>query len=143
MTKHTLPRTGKSPVAFDGDLIAETKSPLYRRHLADPHEKANWFEIAVYKTVGGSYVAHVAYRWAGKLFREVNRDHVEVSQTVGYLLDLLAAFDSTRCVGGFPQGREFAEKQRKLLETVAEDWRLAIEDIGQKLLAQGAPEILE
>ncbi len=143
MPQFTLNRTGKPPLSFEGELIAEGKSPSHRRHLANSEAKAHWFEITVYRTTGGLLVGHIAYRWAGELFREIDQDVTHVESDIPKLMAEMGKFDATACVGGFPHGSEFKSKQEKLMRAVAEDYKLLTTSIGQSLLSQAQPEVLK
>jgi hypothetical protein len=63
MAEHKLERTGLVPVIFAGELIAEADG---RNHAGQ--ERNRWYEIAVYRTQGATFVVQVVYRtiWQGE-----------------------------------------------------------------------------
>ena len=84
MTDYTLPRTGDSPLTFRGDLIAEADSQARQ----GPAE-TRWYELAVYRTAGGSYVVAVGFRsrWQGEQGRNTARVFATPAEVRAYLRD--------------------------------------------------------
>jgi hypothetical protein len=122
-------------------LIAEAKSPAFFRHQIDREAKCHWFEVEVYRTTGDCIIAHIGYRWAGSLFREVSQDHV-FHGSQSDVTAWIRGFDHAGCIGGFPEGKEFLKKQHKLIASVTEDYGLLVDVIEQKLLDLAEPEVL-
>lgn len=84
VTDYTLPRTGDSPLTFRGDLIAEADSQARQ----GPAE-SRWYEIALYRTAGGSYVVAVGFRsrWQGEQDRNTARVFATPAEVRAYLRD--------------------------------------------------------
>lgn len=132
-TEFTLPRTGQSSLAFTGELIAEAKSPAYRRHQNNPSSRAHWFEASVYRTKSGKFVLSVAYRWAGNLSREENMDFAWAFTDTQAVYDKMSIFEAADCVRGYPVGDYWENKQQSLLESIQEDFDTLSELITTKV----------
>jgi len=145
MQEYTLARTGERPLEFTGTLLVEEKSPAYRRHENRKSEKTrcHWFEVAIYRTKGGKFVLRTAYRFSGPANREEPQDFVQVYTSETEMLDDLNAFDPTRCVGGFPEGEHWEEKQRTLMESIEHDYTLLVEKVETKFKEKSGPERIE
>jgi hypothetical protein len=81
-TKHTLPRTGNTPLSFDGTL-------LFRGH-----EPADKYNLSVYRTEQGSYVAAVQIATPDALVH-----HVMTSAPLRQFVELLRYYDPDRILG--------------------------------------------
>ena len=63
MEKHTIKRTGLPPIVFTGEQITSASNQY------GPNGHRNrWYEIEIYRTKGGRYVASVNYytQWQGE-----------------------------------------------------------------------------
>jgi chromosome condensin MukBEF MukE localization factor len=106
-----------------------------------PGVKAHWFECNVYETEGKRFVVHLAYRWAGRIYRETNQDYVDDFATLQEISGHLDTFVARDCVVGFPEGDYWAEKQAALLAQVDSDFDALAEEVESGLLAlYAAPE---
>lgn len=141
MKEYTLPRTGQSDIIFTGELLAEAKSPAYRRSVDQPTTKNHWFECDVYRTKGGKLIVHLKYRWSGKLYRESHYDDVTVVERNPAAV--LLGVDPSDYVTGYPEGEYWAEKQQNLLTSIREDYDLLVEAITNQLMKHAEPERVE
>jgi len=133
MDKIKLTRTGKTPLEFSGEQIAEASTKW-----AAGKEQNRWHEITVYRTKGGKYVAHVEYctQWQGELGHS-EAEPVDSLEAVAYFLqDYIPAAH----VQGFPDRDEFRERQANLLNWLQRRWDDAVGEILAKL---GATETVE
>lgn len=132
MERYTLERTGDRPLVVEGDRIAEESS-----RSPKGWGRARWHEIAVYRTGAGRYVAHVVYRtqWEG----EVEYAEAIVCDSAAELAAELRAYDPTAHVLGYPVGKQFAERQERLLR----DLRLRYEAAMGRALRDVEPEVLD
>lgn len=119
-----LRQSGNLPLQFRGELVAESDGRWVRGK-----EQNRWHDIAVY-TSGGKWIAHVQYRtiWQG----ESDRDEVIEAGDLESLAIELRSYDPTAFVAGFPEGKQFEEKQRRLLFNIRQRYE---EQIGDVLLA--------
>lgn len=132
MTDITIPRTGDMPLAFAGELIDEASS----RRVAGV-ERNRWHEIALYRTAGGKYVAHIGYRtqWQG----EQEHDQAAVIDGPMAVAEYLRTWIPATVVAGYPPGEAYAGKQARLLATVEADYQALISEV----LAAAGPEFVE
>ena len=126
--KHVLSRSSDAPIEFEGTLLGNVKSPAHARHVAHPENKAHWWEADSYQTDSGVFVVHVKYRWAGKLYREISQQFAFYGN-VDTVMTGLREFNAASCVGGFPSGSAFAEKQGQLLRMVSDDYQALVKAV--------------
>ena len=126
--KHVLSRSSDAPIEFEGTLIGNAKSPAHARHVANPTNKAHWWEADSYQTDSGVLVVHVKYRWAGKLWREVSQQFVFYGNP-DTVMSGLREFNAAACVGGFPSGSAYEEKQAQLLRMVSDDYQTLVKAV--------------
>ena len=109
MTDYTLPRTGDSPLTFRGDLIAEADSQARQ----GPAE-TRWYELAVYRTAGGSYVVAVGFRsrWQGEQGRNTARVFATPAEVRAYLRDYDPC--DPDCWTGIPPGVHDADRRNAM-----------------------------
>jgi len=143
MQDYSLVRTGKSNLEFHGELIAEAKSPAYRRHEKNPTARAHWYEAYVYLTRGGKYILHVLYRFAGPLNREILQDYVFVHDDIDGVIQSMKEFSPTDCVTGYPDGEHWEKKQQILMNDLDGDFDLLEELIHSKLQRLKEPERID
>lgn len=129
---HRLMRTGLPPLEFDGGLVAESRGN-------DDGQQVRWYELFIYRTDGGRYVAEIAYltEWEGE------EDHtVAVAvETAGELARVFTGFDPTVPVRGFPPLPEYADRQRNLHDWITRRYNA---QVGELLaLVDGASERIE
>lgn len=144
LADYSLPRTGLADIQFSGFKLAFARSPAYRRFEQNPDMKAHWFECAVYKTKGGTFVLAIAYRWSGKkIFRESAQDIVSTHKTESELVVALREFTATECVNGYPEGEHWAKKQEALMNSIEEDFAMLIEIVESQLGKYREPERID
>jgi hypothetical protein len=73
-------------------------------------------------------VVHVKYRWAGKLWREVSQQFVFYGNP-DTVMSGLREFNAAACVGGFPSGSAYEEKQAQLLRMVSDDYQTLVKAV--------------
>jgi hypothetical protein len=133
MSDFTIARTGRPPLAFTGEVVAEADG-----RWTNGRENNRWHELRLYRTGGGRWVAEVAYRtrWQG----ELDHDVAEVAATPAELAGWLRTeVDPLEAVRGYPAGDAYAEKQRRL----ENDLRLRFDRLATDLFAQVAADFAE
>lgn len=116
---YTLRRTGKPPLRFQGELLAEEEG--------DGRDRTRWHSLRVYRTAGGRYVLHIEYttRFQGEsdyCAAWVLEDAVAVGKK-------LTEYDPTAHVAGFPPGEHYAEKQARLLADIRRRYEAQVSEI--------------
>ncbi len=122
MEEFKLTRTGKPPLAFTGELLAESSSKQHQGPLQN-----RWHELAVYRTAGGKFVAAVTFRtvWQG----ESDRHTAEHADTPAELVDALTMYDPTGEWDGYPDTPHYAEKQARIQVAVTDGYRRALSEV--------------
>ncbi len=137
-----LQRTGKAALQFDGELLFSESSPSFRRHLDNTNAKCQWFVADLYRSKTGVFVLHMAYRFAGPLYRERNWDHVSIEPTRESAIEELKHMDPMKFVAGYPNGREFDRKRGDLNHKIREDYGALVSAFQRRCAELSAPEIL-
>ena len=57
MPEFSIPRTGRSPLRFNGEMLAEATS-----RTPSQKKKQSWHEIRTYQTPKGKFILEIAYR---------------------------------------------------------------------------------
>lgn len=122
MESITLARTGRAPLAFTGELLAESDGERQAGR-----EQNRWHDLAVYRTESGRYVARVGYRtkWEG----ELDRADAATLETPAEVAAWFTAHDPAAAVKGFPSGAAYAERQAKLLADVRGRYQAQVSEI--------------
>lgn len=122
MNTYTLQRTGDTPLRFRGERIAEASS-----RIVGGQERNRWFELALYRTVGGTYVAAIGFRsqWQG----EHDEDRAAACETPAAVRDELTVRDPIPVGIGFPPGAAYAEKQARLLVALRHDYDALVTEL--------------
>lgn len=107
MPELTFPRTGAAALACEGELIAQETTQTGKGPLAK-----TWHEITLARAASGRYVLAIRYRstWA----HEVPHDHAEVLDSLEAVPPALRDYDPLAGHAGYPEGRQFEERQDKL-----------------------------
>lgn len=110
-SEHTLPRTGQSPLRFQGVLLAECGGKWHAGQ-----ERNRWHNLAVYRTAGNQYVVAVGYRscWQG----ELEHDTAEVVAEPKSVKVVLQEYQPGAHVLGFPDQEAYRDKQARLLADI-------------------------
>ena len=121
----TLPRTGKPPLRFQGEFVAEASShigvnggPLQNR----------WHEIALYRTAAGKLVWSVTYRtrWQG----EYDHHTVGVVELEAALIDeLTIEYDMLAHYAGYPAGDAYADRDRRQRDAIRLGYERAVAEV--------------
>lgn len=133
MEKIKIMRTGNAPLAFQGELIAESSG-----RIAAGKEQNRWHDIAIYRTAGGRYVCAISYhtQWEGEL------DHVEAGEVnLSELAEYLRSYDPTAQCQGFPDAPQYAERQARLLTWLRARYDHAVGEILAKIA--GVEEVIK
>lgn len=122
-TQYRLERSGLAPLAFRGQRIAASEG-----RWANGQEQNRWHNLAVYRTVGGEYVVEIIYRtlWQGE------SGHATVTAIGSNPSAIEGAFreiDPCECVGGYPPGAQYEDRQRRLLESLRRRYAEQISEI--------------
>ncbi len=122
MEEFKLTRTGKPPLAFTGELLAQVSSKQHQGPLQN-----RWHELAVYRTAGGKFVGAVTFRtvWQG----ESDRHTAEHADTPAELVDALTVYDPTGEWEGYPDRPEYAERQSRTQTAVTDGYRRALSKV--------------
>lgn len=108
--KYLLKRTGNVPLSFEGELLSSQEGPWHRGR-----EHRRFFDLRVYRTMGGKYIAERNFRtsWTG----ESESHSVEVFSDLDKVGDFFRLwrpdYQSLPHVG-YPSGKQFQEKQARL-----------------------------
>lgn len=131
MPEFKLTRTGLPPLAFVGELVAESDSKAHQ----GPGQN-RWHELAVYRTAGGKWVASITFRtvWQG----ESDRHTAEVADTPAALVEIVCRYDPAHEWEGFPDRPEYAEKQARTQAAVTDGYRRAVSEV-----FDAVPEVAE
>jgi hypothetical protein len=118
----TLPRSGKAPLAFRGQQLAEHDG---HRHLGREHNR--WHELAVCRTEGGRFVVRIAYRtcWQG----EADVDMAEIASDPAEVSTILCDYNPCENVGGFPSDAQYRDKQQRLLADIRRRYEAQVRDL--------------
>lgn len=118
---HKLPRTGNAPLAFDGDLIAESKGRFF-----EGCEQNRGHNLSLYRTEGGQYVIAIHYwtQWQGEGDHHealvVDRDSVA---------EELQVYDPCAHVQGFPPIEAYAKRQANLLSWIRRRYEAQVSEL--------------
>lgn len=124
-------RTGKSPLAFDGEKIAEATTQNLRSK-----EQSRWYEIAIYEC-DKYLIAAVVFEscWQGETpfyWAEVFSSMAEVSRWLSSLNAIPPRI-------GWPPRPEYDERQRLLIEDLNSQYRYAVSEVLREF--PQAPEV--
>ena len=128
---YTLPRSGKPPLRFQGEVLAESDG---QRQAG--RDWTRWHELTVYRTTVGKYVVHVAYRT--RYQGELEHDLATVADDPAAVGKILTDYDPASVVRGFPPHESYADRQAKLLAEVRARYAAQVSD-----LLQASPEFAE
>ena len=131
---YTLDRTGRPPLAFEGEFLAGAYGDAYVR---DP-ERGRWHDLELYRSRNGIYVIHIRYRSNWK--EEVGFDEALTFPCPPDLVTVLGAWDPAAHLVGYPEGVEHWEKkQERLRGEIRARFARCVSD----LFAQLGPEFAE
>lgn len=134
LQSYRLDRTGKPPLAFEGEFIAGA----YGEEMLDEKRRnPRWHDLELYRTRSGRYVLSVRYASTWK--EEVGFDEVVVVDSPEDVKGELARWDPLAPVAGYPPGEQFAAKQERLLADV----RARFDRTVSELFSQLGPEFAE
>jgi hypothetical protein len=121
MKRYKLPRTGRSPVRFEGNEIANRITPEGKRQHA----------ITIYKTQAGNLIACVQYltEWP----RETERDTVFIEQAWPALVEQLASYRAGNDVTGFPAGEQFRQQEAITRREIQDNYDSLLSTICEEL----------
>lgn len=118
MEKHTIKRTGLPPVVFYGKEIASANN-----HIGPNGPRNRWFQVEIYQTKGGRYVASFFYytQWQGE------SDHVTANSfdTASEVIDWLRLKDDDGLLGEV--GQEAVEEAAENDPAFAAAWVEVVE----------------
>jgi hypothetical protein len=114
MERHTVPRSGRAPLVFIGEKLAEERS-------FDPDDLDRGFTACVFRTRRGGYVlaVHFHTRWHKT---EAEYDWAWVCDDATALVEAFGQYDPLHNVVGYPPAERFKELQMRLEETLVEQW---------------------
>lgn len=111
MDKHKLPRTGQLPLAFEGEELKHASGKW-----VNGKDKNRWHELTLYRTRGGEHVLHIHFHtmWQGEINDDAVHRLTDRAEVVGAVMD----HPPTQGLKGYPEGKHFHERQRKLEEDI-------------------------
>jgi hypothetical protein len=121
MKRYKLPRTGRAPIRFEGDLIASAGTPDGKRQHA----------IGIHQTKAGKLIAHVIY--ATEWPRETGRDTVFIEQAWPALVEQLASYRAGNDVTGFPAGEQFRQQEAITRREIQDNYDSLLSTICEEL----------
>lgn len=125
-------RTGDRPLAFDGEVLV---SERFDQDKEEP--KGRDYQIQIARTVGGQYVAQVSYSTTWK--QESNFTYAFQGDDPEEIVIILQGFDPMKPVVGFPPGKPFEERQRRLEQILKIRW----DELLSKVFAVFGPEKID
>ncbi len=122
LTETTLTRTGAAPVRFKGTLLAEANGKMVQGK-----EQNRWHTLTMYQTEGGQYVLAITYssQWKG----ESDHHFATVCQDAWIVVDVLQAYVPMDVVQGYPPGKQFEERQQRLLQDVNDRYDVLVSEL--------------
>jgi hypothetical protein len=134
MNAISLKRTGSSPIAFDGEPIAEADG-----RILGGREHNRYHKLALYRTAAGRHVLAIQYltHWQGE-FDNAEVHHADDAQAV---LAALMSYDPLMHVAGYPPGETYAEKQRRLEDDICRRYRATVTELYDGLPADWSERI--
>ena len=96
MTRFTIARSGREPIQFDGELLAQVSGG--DKHAQKKHKR--WHQIAIYSTESGKYVVHVAFRCDNRY--DAPHDDVELCAGPADVIWHLRRHHPTAYIRGWP-----------------------------------------
>lgn len=96
MEPYNLPRTGSTPLAFEGTRLAHVSGA----DIPSAKKNPRWHEIDLYQTQAGDYVAHVAFLCDSRY--DTERHDVIVSNRPSVIVAWLNDFEPVKHVRGWP-----------------------------------------
>lgn len=117
---HTILRTGDAPFTFTGELLARAGGPPDdRRHRS--------YELAIYRSAAGSYVAvvHFATTWRG----EMNHTAAYVGADSAAIVAALKQHQPTPPRIGFPPGPKHEHQNAMLRSDLAAQYAHAVGEL--------------
>lgn len=132
MSEIVWARTGDRPLAFDGKiLVSESFDP------GKEEPKGRQYTIKIARTDGGQYVAQVVYKTEWK--QESDFSYAFQGDDPEEIVIILQGFDPMKPVVGFPPGKPFEERQRRLEQILKIRW----DELLSKVFAVFGPEKIE
>lgn len=118
--RYTCNRTGKRPLAFDGESLANSEE----------WESQRAWRLELFRTAwGDKYVLAISYvtQWDG----ETDWHGAEVFDDLDALQSWLDAFDPIEPLGaiGFPPGKAYEERQARLIADLRKSFAERVSDV--------------
>lgn len=122
MQRIELKRTGARPLAFEGERVVSS----HGQTESGPCNTRYW-DIEVYMTKTGRPVLALAWHtsWAG----EEDYFEAEVVETREAIAQALESINPTARLVGFPPGKAYADKQRRLLDAITTRWGAQVAEV--------------
>ncbi|MFA7188673.1 MAG: hypothetical protein WC117_01145 [Sphaerochaetaceae bacterium] len=125
MKQYTLPCIGARPMRFTGDHIASSTS----KRTEGPCS-SRWYDLDLYQTSsesGDYYVLAINYEtnWQG----EEGIYTAEVCETADHVAERLQEIRPDQNVTGYPLGKQYEEKQKRLIKAMETALGNAISDL--------------
>ena len=118
-----LPRSGRAPVQFNGELLAQASS---RQSLHSEKQHKRWHEITVYQTDSGKYVVHVAFRCDNRY--DAPHDDIEVCATPADVVSYLSTYHPTAYIRGWPLPQH-KEHDARLRQGLTDNFEAIVADV--------------
>lgn len=122
MNTITLPRTGDSPLRFQGELLAEAGGPRFNG------QDINRFHVLqIYRSDGGRFVVAIEFvsRWQG----EAGANEAHVCRSGDDVRRVLREYEPIGDRVGFPDKPEFADRQRRLTTAIREQYDACVSEL--------------
>lgn len=144
-----LTRTDEPPVVFTGELIGSFKSSNVDVPVHTTSRQ--WFEVDVYKTTKGTWIAYARYRAGSKIRRERPVDTTFTARSSAELVTILDELDASKeFVTGWPgagsaaenDGRDLRRNHSDVCKYAIEQWKDVVDKISNATDAE-EPEVIE
>lgn len=141
-TEYILTRSNAPPAKLTGECLGQFRSS--NADVPDAETAAKqWFLLDLYRTVAGTYVAHIRYRAGRKLRREQPLDVVYTDKSGAHLMMTLDGIDTEKTfVGGWPNSvyPEYQERHRTCCEFAENQFADVLEQARKVLTPHEEPE---
>jgi len=123
MAEFKLRRSGRAPLKFNGELLAEASS----RSEKKSNRKTSGHLVRIYRTAAGKYVLQIEY---GSDYRqETPAWTAEVCDKASDVRSMLETYDPALDVTGYPPEPSFAARQKILLDETRRRFSAIVSEI--------------
>ena len=124
MPNVTMPRTGRNPLSFSGELLAEAGGK------PDWKGRSRWHAVTIHRLEHGAtrgYVLAVNYQseWPG----ESGYSDAVLLQSPAEVMDWLRTYDPLAHYIGYPPSPQYAAKDAQQRQRIVSAWQVTVSEI--------------